>query len=202
MLLAGTPEQVALSLAQAEAYRGELSKRGVFIVPLPIFEAAGAGDGGNGGGDSGGGGGGGAELPPLAAEDLRWRGAPEQLAGYREWFKDQLSLTSDKVTSNTGLYVGMRLDGRVRASGARAAGRGGGGRGAGRRRRGRGRGRGAGAGRSSGAGVPLPRRSGPRGLLTRPARANPRAQAWAAPPGRALSLSWRPSRARASGRAS
>lgn len=123
VLLAGTPAQVAASLSAAEPYRGALQQRGVFIVPLPIFEPSSGGGGGGGAGDAAAGGGqqqqeeAAAALPPLTKQDLRWRGEAEQLQGYRQWFQDQLTLTSSKVTSDTGLYVGLRLDGRVRASG-------------------------------------------------------------------------------------
>lgn len=53
----------------------------------------------------------------MTPADLRWRGEPEGLNGYRRWFADQLKLTPAKITGASGLYVGLRLDGRVRASG-------------------------------------------------------------------------------------
>lgn len=120
VLLAGTPSQVAESLRQAKPFRERLEQRGVFVIPVPIFdEPAGSSRDVRG------------EqqqqpqeqeqqravVPPLTPADLRWRGEAVRLERYRQWFADQLSLTSSKVTSDTGLYVGLRLDGRVRASG-------------------------------------------------------------------------------------
>lgn len=153
VLVAGTPAQVAASLAEAEQYRDALEKRGVFVVALPIFEAgassggaassSGSGSSGDASSSGGSGSGGGAAaaaapaaLLPLQKADLRWRGEAEGLQGYRRWFEDQLRLTPAKVTANTGLYVGLRLDGRVRASGEDA-------RVGGDWRAGRGRGKGA-----------------------------------------------------------
>lgn len=102
VLLAGTPSQVAASLEAAEQYKEALQQRGVFIIPLTIFDEAASTsstDGSNGEGS-------GAvqqpALPPLTKEDLRWRGEPEGLQGYKQWFADQLSLTSSKVNSATG----------------------------------------------------------------------------------------------------
>ncbi|KAI8465812.1 MAG: hypothetical protein J3K34DRAFT_461212 [Monoraphidium minutum] len=115
VLLAGSPTQVAKSLAEAESYREQLVQRGVFLVPLPIFEEQPPADGAStSGGEQQAAAGG---IPPLEKGDLRWRGAAEGAAAYRQWFADQLAYTPAKVTSETGLYVGLRLDGRVRASG-------------------------------------------------------------------------------------
>jgi hypothetical protein len=58
----------------------------------------------------------GASLPSPGKDELRWRAQPLQLAAWREWFGEQLALAT-KATSDRGLYVGLRLDGRVRASG-------------------------------------------------------------------------------------
>ncbi len=118
VLLAGTPQQVAVSLAAADPFKEELMRRGVVVVPLPIFEVAEADPAVASSSSSS------SEqqqaaaaLPPLTKEDLRWRVEGEGLPGYKQWFKDQLKYTPAKITSETGLYVGLRLDGRVRASG-------------------------------------------------------------------------------------
>lgn len=52
--------------------------------------------------------------PPV--QDLRWRAAPQQPAAFAKWFEEQLALSS-RSSPERGLYVGLRLDGRVRASG-------------------------------------------------------------------------------------
>ena len=45
----------------------------------------------------------------------RWEGRPIRADEWRQWFKSQAE-TAGKSIDN-GLYVGLRLDGRVRASG-------------------------------------------------------------------------------------
>ena len=45
----------------------------------------------------------------------RWQARPLRLDDWRRWFGDQAKLAG--ATSDSGLYVGLRLDGRVRASG-------------------------------------------------------------------------------------
>lgn len=118
VLIAGSPAQVSASLAEAEQYKEALQLRGVFVVPLPIFESTSSGAQDVSSGQqqqqqqqpAGG-------IPPLELADLRWRGEGENFNGYRQWFEDQLAFTSSKVNLETGLYVGLRLDGRVRASG-------------------------------------------------------------------------------------
>ena len=113
MLVAGTPEQVAASLAAAEPFKQQLQERGVLVVPLP-FVAAPAGSGGEGGGS----GGDAAALPPLTAEDLRWRAAAIRMDDWRRWFEAQAALARKDLAA--GLYVSLRLDGRVRGSGVGA----------------------------------------------------------------------------------
>jgi hypothetical protein len=58
----------------------------------------------------------GASLPAPGKDELRWRAQPLQPAAWREWFGAQLALAPN-ATPERGLYVGLRLDGRVRASG-------------------------------------------------------------------------------------
>ncbi|GFR43249.1 hypothetical protein Agub_g4310 [Astrephomene gubernaculifera] len=60
-----------------------------------------------------------AELPPLGAADQRWRAEPVRLAEWRGWFSQQLSFSA-KAKPENGLFVGLRLDGRVRSSGSGA----------------------------------------------------------------------------------
>lgn len=54
-------------------------------------------------------------LSAPTAADIRWRATPLRQQQWREWFQTQLSLSSK--TPDKGLFVGLRLDGRVRSSG-------------------------------------------------------------------------------------
>mmetsp|Transcript_4400 Transcript_4400/g.7255 ORF Transcript_4400/g.7255 Transcript_4400/m.7255 type:complete len:308 (+) Transcript_4400:2-925(+) len=99
VLIAGTPSQVQSNLDAAEPFKVELCRRGVLVIPLPIYEdAAGPSD-----------------LGTLASEDLRWKAHPVQMEAWKKWFETQLSF--GKATSERGLYVSLRKDGRVRGSG-------------------------------------------------------------------------------------
>ena len=108
VLLAGSEEQVASYLAASEPYREALQERGVMVVPLP-FNAASSSEGGEGGG----------AVPPLGVDDLRWRAKAIRLDEWRVWFEKQAQLAGK--TTIDGLYVSLRLDGRVRGSGVGCA---------------------------------------------------------------------------------
>lgn len=54
VLVAGTPKQVEASVAKAEPLREQLEERGVFVVPLPVFDTSSQG-----------------ETPELQAADLK-----------------------------------------------------------------------------------------------------------------------------------
>ncbi len=56
-------------------------------------------------------------LAPPTAEDQRWRAEPLRLSDWQAWFAQQLSYSS-KAKPENGLFVGLRLDGRVRSSGS------------------------------------------------------------------------------------
>lgn len=90
-------------MAAAEPLREALLQRGVLVVPLPVFGAAeqGAEAGAAGRPD---------------AEDLRWRATPVRLEEWKGWFSEQAALAGKDT--GRGLYVGLRMDGRVRASGS------------------------------------------------------------------------------------
>ena len=103
VIIAGTPSQVSSALAAAEQYKEALSERGVFIVGLPMYKDDDSSPNGA------------SEIPALQKDDLRWRAVPVRLEDWRTWFNDQAAAAS-KVTAQ-GLYVGLRKDGRVRASG-------------------------------------------------------------------------------------
>lgn len=45
----------------------------------------------------------------------RWRATPLRQGEWADWFRVQLAISS--ATAEQGLYVGLRLDGRVRSSG-------------------------------------------------------------------------------------
>jgi hypothetical protein len=111
VIIAGTPAQVKSAIEAAEPYKEELAMRGVLVIGLPIYVP---GTGGTmteeetlAAANS--------ELPPLKKDDLRWRAVPIRTDDWRKWFDDQAAAAS-KATEK-GLYVGLRKDGRVRASG-------------------------------------------------------------------------------------
>lgn len=113
VIVAGSPSQVAAALEAAELYREALVQRGVFVVGIPIYEEEEEGGGRETEGSLG---------PSLAAvpplqhpEDLRWRGRPIRKDDWKKWFNDQAAAASKATVK--GLYVGLRKDGRVRASG-------------------------------------------------------------------------------------
>eukprot|EP00879_Flechtneria_rotunda_P032067 GHRR01035218.1.p1 GENE.GHRR01035218.1~~GHRR01035218.1.p1 ORF type:complete len:124 (+),score=30.38 GHRR01035218.1:194-565(+) len=55
-------------------------------------------------------------LAPPSPDQLRWRAAALNPDAWKQWFSDQLALAPN-ASPDRGLYVGLRLDGRVRASG-------------------------------------------------------------------------------------
>lgn len=126
VLVAGTRQQVEAAAAAAEPYRKELQRRGVVLIAAAIYEDE-AGGGGAGVGAAAGqqqpqqqqGG----EDPEQDAKDLlRWRADVRRPAAWREWLDAQVGqskASADKggKGATTGLFVGLRLDGRVRSSG-------------------------------------------------------------------------------------
>eukprot|EP00877_Chromochloris_zofingiensis_P000740 jgi/Chrzof1/10667/Cz05g07170.t1_LPA1A[v5.2] len=119
VVIAGTTEQVLSSLEAAAPYKEQLVQRGVFVIPLPIYESGDSSSSNNSSPEAN------ASssssslntvLPDVTPEDLRWRATPLNPENWRSWFTDQLALAPNAVKER-GLYVGLRLDGRVRASG-------------------------------------------------------------------------------------
>lgn len=102
VLMAGSPTQVAEALQKAEPYKSELMRKGVIFIPLPVYEDTPTSDP--------------TQLPPLTPADLRWRAQPLRVNEWRAWFDEQLRFTP-KASADRGLYVGLRMDGRVRTSG-------------------------------------------------------------------------------------
>jgi len=92
--VAGTAEQIERSMTEAEEFREKLEQAGVFIVQFLVGEGS---------------------LKDIEEKDLRYAARAVRLEEWEEWFKEQIDQSS--VTFEDGLYVGLRLDGRVRASG-------------------------------------------------------------------------------------
>mmetsp|Transcript_13748 Transcript_13748/g.41523 ORF Transcript_13748/g.41523 Transcript_13748/m.41523 type:complete len:335 (+) Transcript_13748:106-1110(+) len=103
VLFAGTPEQVRQVVEAAESYRQDLIDRTVLLVALPIY--------GDSLSDASG-------VCPLEKDDLKFRAMPVRLEEWSAWFGQQLSASSK--SAEQGLYVSLRLDGRVRGSGTGA----------------------------------------------------------------------------------
>ena len=103
-------------MEEADRFRTKLSEAGVYIVQAPIFGNA-SDDTTQGlascdvtGGDAS------AKEEEVDVEgDKRWKGQAARLDEWKLWFEDQMR--DSQVTSDDGLYVGLRMDGRVRASG-------------------------------------------------------------------------------------
>ena len=112
MLIAGSPSQVAAALAGAEPYKQALQERGVLVVPLPFMPEPSTS---SGGGDAAAAEAAAASLAAPGKEDLRWRATPIRMDDWRRWFEQQAGMAGK--TLERGLYVSLRLDGRVRGSG-------------------------------------------------------------------------------------
>jgi len=107
VLLCGSPAQVGGALdAVTPEVKAALLERGVLVVPVVL--ATGAGDDGGGGPSS-------TSIPPAGPGDVRWRATPANPPALASWFADQAAVAG--ADAGKGLYVGLRMDGRVRASG-------------------------------------------------------------------------------------
>lgn len=98
VIAAGPAADVRASIEAAEPFKAALLERGVVFVPY-------ATDGG--------------ELPPVPTPiqdmDKRWRAEPLYANEWKAWLDDQLGQA--KLSKGTNVYVSLRIDGRVRASG-------------------------------------------------------------------------------------
>jgi len=97
VVAAGPAQHVAAAAAAAEPYRAQLQARGVLFVPV-VTE--------------------GERLSPavvLEAADKRWRADPLYLSDWMAWLNTQMGAAG--VAKGAGVYLSLRLDGRVRASG-------------------------------------------------------------------------------------
>ncbi len=98
VLVAGSAAYVAEAAQLAEPHKAALLQRGVVFVPVVT-------DGGAR-----------PPAPPPASEaEKRWRAEPLYLPDWQAWLDAQMSVAN--VTKGAGVYVSLRLDGRVRASG-------------------------------------------------------------------------------------
>ena len=96
VVVSGNEEYVRTAIEDAEACREELMKRGVLIVPVVTS----AGD---------------VALEPPKDEDRKFRATPTRVGEWLEWLREQKTMA--KVGDDVGVYVGLRMDGRVRSSG-------------------------------------------------------------------------------------
>mmetsp|Transcript_34359 Transcript_34359/g.97322 ORF Transcript_34359/g.97322 Transcript_34359/m.97322 type:complete len:323 (-) Transcript_34359:123-1091(-) len=101
VVVAGTPDQVNEYVLAAEPFKEQLMSRGVMLCAVPIF--------GNSDASSE------SVLSEFQAEDKKYIARAVRLEGWKKWFQEQMGTAN--VQSGRGLYVGLRLDGRVRASG-------------------------------------------------------------------------------------
>jgi hypothetical protein len=103
VLFAGNLEYLETSLEVAEQYKDELIKKGVFLVPVAMDDEAATK----------------LNKPDNAKKDeRRFRGSAvnvSQKDGWRDWILEQKKMA--KLGDDVGVYVGLRMDGRVRASG-------------------------------------------------------------------------------------
>ena len=98
VVAAGDAAYCAAAIEAANATRDPLVERGVLLVPVVVEGDASS-----------------ATLPPILEEDRRFRAAPVSVDKYRRWFDEQKN--EAKVAAGKGVYVGLRMDGRVRSSG-------------------------------------------------------------------------------------
>ena len=98
VLAAGPAAYVAEAAAAAEPYREALLARGVLFVPF-VTDGPALPPG----------------PPPATAADKRWRAEPLYPSEWNRWLDDQMRAAG--VGKDRGVYVSLRMDGRVRASG-------------------------------------------------------------------------------------
>ena len=110
--VAGTRAQVDAALAAAAPHREALLGKGVIIVPVALDEAAGASSSSSAAAAAPTS----TPPPPPSRDDLRFIALPVDPAKFAAWFAAQAAAAGADL--GRGLYVGLRIDGRVRASGA------------------------------------------------------------------------------------
>jgi len=95
VVVAGDEEYVRLAICDAEAVREKLLERGVLVVAVVTTKGVSAAAPGK--------------------EDRKFRATPLRVDEWIEWVNEQKSMAN--VGESTGVYVGLRMDGRVRTSG-------------------------------------------------------------------------------------
>lgn len=98
VIVAGDAGYCAAAVEAAEKERDALVERGVLMVPLVLS-----------GGDSS------SSVPPPTDDDRRFHATPVYTDKWAAWIDEQKGLA--KVGDGKGVYVGLRMDGRVRTSG-------------------------------------------------------------------------------------
>ena len=98
VVAAGDAAYCAAAIEAANAVRDPLVERGVLLVPVVVEGDASS-----------------TTLPPILENDRRFRAAPVSVDKYRRWFDEQKNEAG--VAKGKGVYVGLRMDGRVRSSG-------------------------------------------------------------------------------------
>ena len=96
VVVCGDEEYVKTAIEDAEAVREDLVKRGVLIVPVLSPSNVGSVDAPGEG-------------------DRKFRATPLRVNEWIEWVEEQKQMA--KVDDASGVYVGLRMDGRVRSSG-------------------------------------------------------------------------------------
>lgn len=97
VIAAGDADYCNASIAAAEAVRDPLLERGVLVIPLVLGDANKSVN------------------APDDATDRRFRATPVYTDKWVAWIDEQKK--EAKVAAGKGVYVGLRMDGRVRSSG-------------------------------------------------------------------------------------
>jgi hypothetical protein len=100
VIVAGDEEYVKTALEDAEQVKAALMERGVLIVPVLTTTPNTAAT---------------SSIPAPEDADRKFRATPLRLTEWIEWVNEQKQMA--KVDGNSGVYVGLRMDGRVRSSG-------------------------------------------------------------------------------------
>jgi hypothetical protein len=101
VVVAGNKQYCDAAVQNAEQFREQLIERGVLLVPVVV-------DGGSSGGFQ-------SDGLELSTGDRRFRARPVSFDKWQRWLDEQKA--EAKIGDDTGVYVGLRMDGRVRSSG-------------------------------------------------------------------------------------
>ena len=95
VVVAGDDAYVRTALEDAERVREGLIERGVLIIPVSTNGSS--------------------AVEPPRAEDLKFRATAVRAGDWSDWVKEQKEMAN--LGDDVGVYVGLRMDGRVRSSG-------------------------------------------------------------------------------------